>query len=325
MYCRVIFYVLPLLGVLQNIFKVKLSAYACKDDIECKGNSLNASSISICCSGLCQLWWNCSGGCISDDSCSGGKICFQNRCQDDDLFFPAYCDYDLDCSKNEECESGQCKPAPRPVPTDASSHLSVRFHFDINVVVIISAVVGGLIFLAVVGYGSYRFLKRYRRRRFSRGLYSQPSRNSFESYSLCRQHSTPRIIFPGRTLRPPPEYDSVTLDSNLEVESPPPYDQHHVTSSSRSSEEQVWDFFSLCFVLISMVSKRSKTCVWLHVYSFAGTHDCLIIIVLKHISPFEFSLPKFMHQFLFLFVPSSCTRWGTVYHIVWFVCFIICT
>ena len=41
-------------------------------------------------------------------------------------------------------------------------------------------------------------------------------------------------------------------------------------------------------------------CVWLHVYSFTGTHDCSIIIVLKHISPFEFSLPKFMHQFLFV-------------------------
>ena len=41
-------------------------------------------------------------------------------------------------------------------------------------------------------------------------------------------------------------------------------------------------------------------CVWLHVYSFTGTHDCSVIFVLKHISPFEFSLPKFMHQFLFL-------------------------
>ena len=41
-------------------------------------------------------------------------------------------------------------------------------------------------------------------------------------------------------------------------------------------------------------------CVWLHVYSFTGTHDCSIIIVLKHISPSEFSLPKFMHQFLLL-------------------------
>lgn len=52
-----------------------------------------------------------------------------------------------------------------------------------------------------------------------------------------------------------------------------------------------------------MVSKRSKTCVWLHVYSFAGTHDCLIIIVLKHISPFEFSLPSSCTSFCsFLFL-----------------------
>lgn len=240
MYCSPILCVLSLLTVLQNLFKVELSAFACSDDIECFSNS---TAISICCSGLCQQWQNCPGGCISDDSCNGGKICFRHRCEDDEIVFPVYCG-NVVCSEGEECESGQCKPAPRPVVKDDSTDLHVSFHFDVNVVIIIGAVVGGLIFLAVVSYGSYRCFKRQRRRRFSRRSYSQPlryaisfspSRNEDESYALCRQHIRPRVVLPGRTgcpypPRPPPEYDSVTMDSNLEVESPspPPYDQEQV-------------------------------------------------------------------------------------------------
>lgn len=261
MYFRAVFYALSLLAVLQDIFKVELSAFACRDDFECGHNS---SVTSICCSGLCQQWWNCPGGCISDDSCNGDKICYRHRCEEADIDFPAYCNIDEDCMKGEECESGQCKPAPRPVANDDSNELQVSFHYDVSVVIIIGAVVGGLIFLTVVGYGSYRCsyrcFKRSRRRRSSRGSYSQPSRyaiafspsrNEVETYALYRQPIRTRVILPGRTgcpypPRPPPEYDAVTLGSNLEVESssPPPYEQEQVgDTSSRTSEEQVGKCF----------------------------------------------------------------------------------
>lgn len=261
---KIILISLTILAVLQDLFKVELSAFACKDDFECGSNS---SSISICCSGLCEQWWNCPGGCISDDSCKGGKICYRHHCEEADIDFPAFCSVDKDCLKGEECDSGQCKPAPRPVTNDDSTDLQVSFDYDSSVVIIIGAVVGGLIFIAVVSYGSYRCLKRYRRRRFSRGSYSHPSRyvisfspsrNEVETYSLYRQQLMTRISLRGRTgytypQTPPPDYDSVTIDSNLEVEtsSPAPYDQEQVRDAPRTSEEQVCKCFSVFLVMFS--------------------------------------------------------------------------
>lgn len=253
MYRSPILFTLALFPVLQNLLKVEFFVFACTDDLECGHNS---SYAAICCSGVCERWWKCPGGCISDDTCSGGKVCFRNRCVDGDIEVPAYCSVDRDCLEGEECESGQCKPAPRPVTNDEPKELHVSFHFDAGVVIIIGAIVGGLIFLMAVSYGLYRCVKRYRRRRFSRGSYSQPSRyaisfspsrNEAAALALYRQQIRERAAIPGRTTysypqTPPPEYDSLTLDSNLEVDSssPPPYDQEQVgDTASRTSEEQV--------------------------------------------------------------------------------------
>ena len=242
MYFGIALHVLMFLAVLQGLFKLKLSVLACTEDLECR---LNSSS--ICCSGLCKAWWNCKGGCVSDDSCEGGKICFRSRCQNQDIDFPAtttYCN-DRDCLEEEECESGQCKPAPQPVVPDNSDEVQVSFHFDPRIVIIVGSTVGAVIFLAVVVYISNRRFKRHRRRRFSRGAYSAPTslghgvssfsspRSEVETYALCGQHHR------ARPQGPPPEYDSLTLDSNLEVElsSPPPYDPVHRTLSRTSSEE----------------------------------------------------------------------------------------
>ena len=249
MYRRAILFALTLFPALQNLLKVEFFVFACMEDFECGQNS---SYTAICCSGLCEQWWKCPNGCISDDTCSGGKICFRSRCEEVDIVVPTYCSVDTDCEEGEECESGQCKPAPRPVTDDESKDVHVSFHFDANVVIIIGAIVGGLIFLMAVSYGSYRCVKRCRRRRFLRGSYSQPSRYAI-SFSPSRNEAVAlalyreRAAIPGRTTfsyphTPPPEYDSLTLDSNLEVDSssPPPYDQEQVgDTSSRTSEEQV--------------------------------------------------------------------------------------
>lgn len=192
---------------------------------------------------------------MTDDTCDGGKICFDRRCEDPDIDVPAYCDSDIDCEEQEQCESGQCKPAPRPVSPDNSDvDVQVSFHFDPGILIIVGSSVGALIFLSVVGYVSYRCFKRYRRRRLSRGAYSapahlshgvnsSPSRNHVEICALYRQQ---RPTFRGNSgfsypQTPPPEYDSLTLDSNLEVESssPPPYDSDGRTISRTSDEIQV--------------------------------------------------------------------------------------
>ena len=246
MFFRIALHVFTFLVVLQSLFKLKLSVLACIEDFECYQNS---SVTSICCSGWCKTWWNCEGGCISNDLCEGGKICFRHRCQDQDIDFPADCSSDRDCREEEECESGQCKPAPRPVVQDNSDEVQVSFHFDPGIVIIVGSTVGAVIFLAVVTYISYRCFKRYRRRRLSRGAYSAPTiighgvnsfsspRSEVETYALYRQHHR-ASGFP-YPQRPPPEYDSLTLDSNLELESssPPPYDPVHRTLSRTSSEE----------------------------------------------------------------------------------------
>lgn len=192
---------------------------------------------------------------MSDDTCDGGKICFNSRCEDPDINFPAYCNGDIDCEEQEQCESGQCKPAPRPVSPDNSDvDVQVSFHFDPGILIIVGSSVGALIFVSVVGYVSYRCFKRYRRRRLSRGAYtaaarlshgvnsSSHSRNQVEIYALYRQQ---RPTFSGSSgfsypEIPPPEYDSLTLDSNLEVESssPPPYDHDSdCRTISRTSDQ----------------------------------------------------------------------------------------
>ena len=251
--------VLTFLVVLQGLFKLKLSVLACTEDFECSQNSS-----SICCSNSCKEWWNCKDGCDYDDpfnSCEGGKICFKHRCQNPDIDFPAYCSSDRDCLEDEECESGQCKPAPRPVVPDNSDEVQVSFHFNPRIVIIVGSIVGAVIFLAVVVYISYRCFKRHRRRRFSRGTYSAPTslghgvsafsspRSEVETYALYDQHHRTRPTSSGFSYPqgPPPEYDSLTLDSNLEVElSSPPYDPVHRTLSRTSSEEaQVGENF--CF------------------------------------------------------------------------------
>lgn len=192
---------------------------------------------------------------MSDDTCNGGNICFRNRCEDPDIDVPDFCSIDIDCLEEEECESGQCKPAPRPVVPDSSGDLHVSFNFDRNIViyVYVGAAVGSLIFLAVVGYGSYRCYKRNRRRRLSRGVYSAPTHldHGVNSFSPSGGETYVRAVYSRPTLngssgfsyppRPPPEYDSLTLDSNLDVESssPPPYDQNGETASRTSDEAQV--------------------------------------------------------------------------------------
>lgn len=257
MYYSVVLHVFTFLVVLQSIFKLELSVLACTEDFECRQRQ-NSSATSICCSGSCRQWWKCPGGCFSDDTCDGGKICFRNRCEDPDIDFPAYCSVDIDCSEQEQCESGQCKPAPRPVTPGNSDDVQVSFHFDPLILIIVGSAVGSLIFLGVAGYVSYRCFKRHRRRRLSRGAYTAPSRlshgvNSFspsgnevEIYALYRQQHRPRPTLSGSSgfsypQRPPPEYDSLTLDSNLEVESssPPPYDNVGRTPSRTSDEAQV--------------------------------------------------------------------------------------
>lgn len=256
MYCSVNLLALILLAVHQHLLKLQLFAFACTEDSECERNSS-----FICCSGVCEIWSRCPGGCISDATCVDGKMCFRHRCEEVNIDFPAYCDIDRDCLKGEECESGQCKPAPRPVANADSREVHVSFDFKPRVVIIVGSVFGGLIFLAIVSYGSCRCVKRYRRRRISRASYSQPSRyalshlfscsrNDAGEFSIYRQQIRQRSVIPGRTMynypqTPPPEYDSLTLDSNLEVEasSPPLYmydDQVQVgDTSSRTSDEQV--------------------------------------------------------------------------------------
>ena len=253
MFFRITLHVLTIVAVLQSLFKVKLSVLACSEDYEC-----NQNSSVICCSGSCRAWRNCPGGCISDDFCEGGTICFNNRCQDPDIDFPAYCSSDRDCLEEEECESGQCKPSPRPVVPDNSDEVQVSFHFDPGIVIIVGNTVGAVIFLAVVAYIAYRRFKRYRRRR---GAYSAPTgvnsfsspRSEVETYALYRQHHRAGPTSSGSSdfsypHRPPPDYDSLTLDSNLEVESssPPLYDPDDRTLSRTSSEEaQVGEIISL--------------------------------------------------------------------------------
>lgn len=269
MFFRIALHVLTFLALLQSLFKLKLSVLACTEDFECHQNS---SVTSICCSGRCKALWNCEGGCFSDDTCEDGKICFRYRCQDQDIDFPAYCSNDRDCLKEEECESGQCKPSPRPVIHDNPDEVQVSFHFDPGIVIIVGSTVGAVIFLALVAYISYRCFKRYRRRRLSRGAYSAPTmlghgvnsfsspRNEVETYALYRQHHRARPTLSGSSgfsypQRPPPEYDSLTLDSNLEVESssPPPYDPLYRTLSRTSSDEaQVGESFCsvICLFLV---------------------------------------------------------------------------
>ena len=250
MFLKIALHVLTILAVLQSLFKLKLSVLACFDDPECYNNS---SFTSICCSGSCKVWRNCEDGCISDDFCEGEKICFRHRCQYPDIDFPAYCSSDRDCLEEEECESGQCKPSPRPVVPDNSDEVQVSFHFDPGIVIIVGSTVGAVIFLAVVAYICYRRFKRYRRRRLSRGAYSAPTsfghgvnsfsspRSEVETYALYRQHYRARPTSNGSSgfSYPPPDYDSLTLDSNLEVESssPPLYDPVDRTLSRTSSEE----------------------------------------------------------------------------------------
>ena len=267
MFFRIALRILTILAVIQSLFKLKFSALACFEDRECHNNSS-----SICCSDSCKAWWNCEGGCVSDDSCEGGKICFRNRCQYKDIDFPAlYCSSDKDCLEEEECESGQCKPSPRPVVPDNSDEVQVSFHFDPGIVIIVGSTVGAVIFLAVVAYIAYRRFMRYRRRRLSRGergAYSAPTsfghgvnsfsspRSEVETYALYRQHHRARPTSNGSSgfsypQGPPPDYDSLTLDSNLEVESssPPLYDPLDRTLSRTSSEEaQVGE--NLCFDVI---------------------------------------------------------------------------
>lgn len=251
MYGKVVLQVITSLAVLQSLPKLELSALACIEDFDCVQNS---SVRIICCSGACEQWLNCPGACISDDTCDGGNICFNNRCANPDISFPAFCNTDRDCLEEEECESGQCKPAPRPVEPVTSGDVQVSFDFDRRIFIIIGAVFGSLIFVAVVGYGSYRCFKQRRRRRFSRGVYSasarsdhgvnlfSPRRNGVETFTLNRTRPTLHVSagfsYPQR---PPPEYDAVTLDSNLDVESssPPPYDQVGETVSRSSDEAQV--------------------------------------------------------------------------------------
>ena len=261
MFFRIGLHILTFFVVLQSLLRLKLSVLACTEDFECYRFE---NSTSICCSGLCKARWNCEGGCISDDSCEGGKICYRYHCQDQDIDFPGYCSSDRDCLEEEECESGQCKPSPRPVAPDNSDEVQVSFHFDPRIVIIVGSTVGAVIFLAVVAYISYRCFKRYRRRRLSRGAYSAPTnlghgvnsfsspRNEVEIYALYMQHNRARPTSSGSGFsypqRPPPEYDSLTLDSNLEVESssPPPYDPVDRTLLRTSSEEaQVGESF--CF------------------------------------------------------------------------------
>lgn len=261
MFFGIALHVLTFLVVLQSLFK-QVSVLTCTEDFECYQNAS-----SICCSGSCKAWWNCKGGCVSDDSCEGEEICFRSRCQDQDIDFPAYCSSDTDCIEEEECESGQCKPPPRPVAPDNSDEvqLQVSFHFDPRNVIIVGSSVGAVIFLAVVVYISYRCRKRHIRRRFSRGTYSAPTnlghgvssfsspRSEVETIALYRQQNRVRLTSSGSSgfsypQGPPPEYDSLTLDSNLEVESssPPPYDPADRTLSRTSFEEaQVGENF--CF------------------------------------------------------------------------------
>lgn len=266
MYRRVLLHVFTFLAVLPSLFKLKLSVIACTEHRECRQQQ-NSSAASICCLtlGSCKRWWNCPGGCISDDNCDGGKICFSYRCEDPDIDFPAYCSSDRDCNEEEQCESGQCKPAPRPVAPDNSEDVQVSFHFDPFILIIVGSTLGALIFLVVAGYISYRCFKRYRRRRFSRGAYTaptrlshgvnsfSPSRNEVEICALYRQQLRPTLsgnsgfLYPQR---PPPEYDSLTLDSNLdnvESSSPPAYDHLGTTASRTSDESQVGKSF--CFNL----------------------------------------------------------------------------
>ena len=241
---RAILLSLTLLALLQNISKVQYFVFAaCTQDLECRRN-LSVIVEVICCSGSCKPLSNCPGGCVSDETCSDGLICFLHHCEkrDIDIELPFYCEVNEDCSEGEECESGRCKPSPRPVNDDDSNNLHVKLNLGSSVVVVTAAVFGCLISFAFVGYCSYLGVKRYRSRRFSRGNYTQPSRlqyavsfssarNETEEISLYGQPIRERSVIPRRTTysypqTPPPEYDSITLDSNFEVElsSPPAYD-----------------------------------------------------------------------------------------------------
>ena len=245
------FSVITCLAFLQSLLKLELFALACTENFEC--DQKNSSAGIICCSSACKPWWNCPDACISDDTCNGGKICYRNRCENPDISFPAFCSYNTDCPEDEECESGQCKPAPRPVTPENSENVQVSFHFDQRIFVTVGTVFGVLIFVVAVSYGSYRCYKKRRRQRFSRGVYSastqvghgvnlfSPPRNGVETFALNRTSPTlnPIIGF-SRPQIPPPAYDAVTLDSSLDVESssPPPYDDLVGGSAARVCDEE---------------------------------------------------------------------------------------
>lgn len=241
---RVILLPLTLLGFFQNISKVQFVVFAaCREDFECGRNSSSTTDV-ICCSGSCVPLRNCPDSCISHSTCKDGKICFLHRCEKKDIEFPFDCEKNQDCLAGEECESGQCKPAPRPVEHISSDNLDASIHFGSSTVVVTGIVIGCLLLLAFVGYCTCRGIKRQRTRRRSRwrGNYSQhfqpamsfsSSRNESEEFSQYGgQPMRERSVVPSRTSysyprTPPPEYDSITLVSSFDVEllSPPSYDQ----------------------------------------------------------------------------------------------------
>ncbi|PFX19128.1 uncharacterized protein LOC111338628 [Stylophora pistillata] len=239
--------VITCLAFLQSFPELAL---ACTENFEC--NQKNSSIRIICCSSACKRWWKCPDACISDDTCNGGKICVRNSCRDPDIRFTAFCSSNTDCLEDEECESGLCKPAPRPVTPENSENVQVSFHFDHRVFVIVGIVFGVLIFVVVIGYGWYLSYRKRRRQRLSRGVYSAstqvghgvnlflPPRNGVETFSLNRTSPTlnPMNGF-SRPQIPPPAYDAVTLDSSLDVESslPSSYDDQVRETATRIGDE----------------------------------------------------------------------------------------
>ena len=216
MLSKAVLYVLASAVILLSLSPVKWAVSTCSKDNHCASNKS-----SLCCFGVCKEWWKCKGGCLSDDSCKEGKVCHLNRCSDENIIFPEFCKSKEDCGEGKECESNQCKPAPRLV-VDETAH---DFHSDIGVVVIVGTVVGGLAFFVLTAYCSYRCFKRRRWRMSARRTNSfHPSRysasdNAIDTYDLYHQPVERISSYPQR---PPPPYDSVTLDLE-EFSSPPPY------------------------------------------------------------------------------------------------------
>lgn len=140
--------------------------------MECRWNLLVIVEV-ICCLGFCKLLLNCFGGCVFDEICSDGLICFFYYCEkrDIDIEFLFYCEVNEDCLEGEECEFGWCKFLFCLVNDDDFNNFYVKLNFGFSVVVVIVVVFGCLIFFVFVGYCLYFGVKWYWLRRFLWGNY----------------------------------------------------------------------------------------------------------------------------------------------------------